>query len=691
MGVIGVAALAAAACSADDNEPAASEPTTAATTAPPTGATSSAGSEPGWSSGSAVGPDPEIDRPIDRPIGFASLQFFGDCPALLDHMQTIAAERVTPWGLDGGYYGAFPATEEAMDDAAIGDTDAQVDFESAGSAGADFSGTNVQEVGVDEGDVVETDGEHLYVASPNGGVQIVAVESADVVSALDVPEGEHQLLLDGNRLAVITSSWSGVADTVVSLYEVSDPAAATLISRHHLEGRVVATRAIDGIARIVVSTSFGQRLPFVTPGQFGYDDERALARNREIIAESDVSEWLPRRFVESTDGEFGAMEPALGCESVGAPDAFSGLGVTWIASVDLDGADAPQGAAGVVADGSTVYASPTSLYVANQQWDTIPLMLDEVAAEQAQPTEPAGPPPTFIHRFDLAADGGASYVASGSVPGRLLNQFAMSEHDGDLRVATTVEDWNTGNSESIVTVLRPTDGELREISAIGGLGRGEQIFAVRFMGEVGYVVTFRQIDPLYVIDLSDPMSPALEGELKIPGYSAYLHPVGDGLLLGVGQDATDEGRALGTQLSLFDVSEPTDPQRIDTLSIGGWSDVEWDHRAFLYWPADGTIAIPASPGWNECGPGQTCLADSLRGAGGTVVAQLDGTDLSARGVIDGDTSTNCWNPPLRTVAIDDELAAVSPNTVVFADRASLDVRDEARWGDAEQYGCYWYE
>ena len=115
-----------------------------------------------------------------------------------------------------------------------------------------------------------------------------------------------------------------------------------------------------------------------------------------------------------------------------------------------------------------------------------------------------------------------------------------------------------------------------------------------------YVVTFRQTDPLYVIDLSDPANPVLDGELKIPGYSAYLHPVGDGLLLGVGQNATDEGRTLGTQLSLFDVSDPTNPQQIDTLPIGGSSEVEWDHKAFLYWPEDGTIVLPVSPGWNSC-------------------------------------------------------------------------------------------
>ena len=139
---------------------------------------------------------------------------------------------------------------------------------------------------------------------------------------------------------------------------------------------------------------------------------------------------------------------------------------------------------------------------------------------------------------------------------------------------------------------------------VDGLGKDEQIYSVRFLGDVGYVVTFRQTDPFFTIDLSDPTDPVVRGELKIPGYSAYLHPVDDGLLLGVGQDATDEGQVLGTQLSLFDVSDPQDPQRIDTLQIGGYSEVEWDHKAFLYWPADGTIA---AGGWYQ--PGRVHLTN----------------------------------------------------------------------------------
>ena len=198
------------------------------------------------------------------------------------------------------------------------------------------------------------------------------------------------------------------------------------------------------------------------------------------------------------------------------------------------------------------------------------------------------------------------------MPGHLLNQFSMSELNGDLRVATTTNSWDgSAPSSSAVRVLRPEGNELVQIGLVDGLGLTEQIYAVRFLGTQAYVVTFRQTDPLYVIDLTDPAAPVLSGELKIPGYSAYLHPVGEGLLLGVGQGADLDGRVQGTQLSLFDVSDPANPCSLSTLPIGGFSEAEWDHQAFLYWPEDGTIVLPVSPGWHDCGPAVDCLAGQM--------------------------------------------------------------------------------
>jgi uncharacterized secreted protein with C-terminal beta-propeller domain len=150
------------------------------------------------------------------------------------------------------------------------------------------------------------------------------------------------------------------------------------------------------------------------------------------------------------------------------------------------------------------------------------------------------------------------------------------------------------DSESYVTVLDEREGRLAEIGRVGGLGRGERIYAVRFIEDIGFVVTFRQVDPLYTIDLSAPERPRVLGELHILGYSAYLHPVGRDLLLGVGQDATPEGQRRGVQLSLFDVSDLRNPTRLHQRLLGeqSFTDVEQDHRAFLFWPATNLAVLP---------------------------------------------------------------------------------------------------
>jgi uncharacterized secreted protein with C-terminal beta-propeller domain len=202
---------------------------------------------------------------------------------------------------------------------------------------------------------------------------------------------------------------------------------------------------------------------------------------------------------------------------------------------------------------------------------------------------------TSIHRFDISSPLRTQYRGSGTVSGYLLNQWSLSEHKGVLRAVSTDQPawWGGEDSESSVTTLRARDGALVQAGRVGGLGKGERVYSVRFVGDTGYVVTFRQIDPLYTLDLADPERPRVLGELKIPGYSAYLHPIGEDLLLGVGQDATEEGRPTGTQLSIFDVSDLRRPTRLHTRALGmGWSEAEHDHHAFLFWPRTGLVMIP---------------------------------------------------------------------------------------------------
>jgi hypothetical protein len=223
--------------------------------------------------------------------------------------------------------------------------------------------------------------------------------------------------------------------------------------------------------------------------------------------------------------------------------------------------------------------------------------------------------------------------------------------------------------------LEEHDGELVEIGMVDGLGKGEQIYSVRFIGEAAYVVTFRQTDPLYTIDLADPTNPRVVGELKILGYSAYLHPVGDGLLLGIGQDATDTGQVKGTQVSVFDVRDPADPRRIDqfTLSEGSSSQVEYDHHAFLYWEQTGLAMIPVQQWWWDEERESVFL-----GAVGLNVDDSGNLGEIARLVHPGgeDEYGDYRAQIMRSMVIDDRVFTVSAKGIMSSD---LDTLEETSW------------
>ncbi|OQC35645.1 MAG: Beta propeller domain protein [Deltaproteobacteria bacterium ADurb.Bin058] len=186
--------------------------------------------------------------------------------------------------------------------------------------------------------------------------------------------------------------------------------------------------------------------------------------------------------------------------------------------------------------------------------------------------------------------------------GYAINQFAFDEYEGKLRVATTDDKgwWNSDKSESRVTVLEDKGGELVEIGVVAGLGLGERIHGVRFIGDQGYVVTYKQIDPLYVIDLKDPTNPTVAGELKIPGFSSYIHPLEDGFLLTAGRDGDEEGNVGGVKIEIFDVTDPANPKSVTKAVVGDgwntWSEALFNHKAFNFFRARNLLAIPVS-GW----------------------------------------------------------------------------------------------
>jgi Beta propeller domain len=510
--------------------------------------------------------------------------------------------------------------------------DASPVFDQA-AATANSSATNVQEVGVDEGDSVENDGRYLF-ATVTGAVRIIDTETGKTVANLGPANGSEQLLLDKNRLAITRSVFDTVPETVVDLWDVSNRTQPTKLSETHLEGSPLAVRTVGGRARIVLQSNFGQRIQFAQPegfpaGASSFEKEVARAQkiNRAIVQKSQAADWLPRSYVIYPNGTQSPVKTALDCREVGRPSNTTSIGFTWVATLDLDIPNprfGARGSGGVIAGGQTVYASAGNLFVAiSRSQPTVGVV-----------TKPGAPAPIVaprnvsnthvdIHKFDLTPPDGATYRASGTVPGTLLNSFSMSEFGGNLRVATTQDAAGFGSpSASSVFVLNQGGRELTTIGRIDGLGRTERIYAVRFVGDIGYVVTFRRTDPLYVLDLRNPTAPRLIGELKIPGYSSYLQPIGPGRLLGIGQDADPNGRVTGTQLSLFDVSDPTNPTQLSTLKVGGQSNAEYDHHAFLWWPTTKNIMIPSNVYTPQNGP-----------QGGLLVASLENDKLSEKGRI----------------------------------------------------------
>lgn len=475
----------------------------------------------------------------------------------------------------------------------------------AGDAPSDSSATNVQEAGVDEPDIVKTDGTTLFAVAA-GTLYAVDARAATprIVGSLRLPDGgSHELLVHDGRALVISAGPrvlvpppavpergdggrasaragtvtsdvmpAGSPTTLLTELDVRDPAAMRVVRTLSFEANPVSARLTGATARVVVSSSppyYAQ--PSARRKLAGWIPRATLARGRG-------SE--PRRR-GSRARAAGRTRSLVGCRQVRRPAAFSGGGLLTVLTIDLARGLPAVDADALMTDAETVYASPTSLYVATQRWN------------------PSADSATTIHRFDASQPDRTDYRASGTVPGHLLSQFALSEHDGVLRAATTTEGGgDTTRSESFVTTLNARDGSLARLGQVGGLGRGEEIRAVRFLGPTGYVVTFRQTDPLYTVDLADPARPRVAGELKILGYSAYLHPLGDGLLLGVGQDATAEGRLKGAQLSLFDVSDPARPQRLHQRDLGenATSEAEWDHHAFLWWPATRLAVLPLNSG-----------------------------------------------------------------------------------------------
>ena len=544
----------------------------------------------------------------------AFLLQFDSCDELQDHVETAWLEALVASRYGGGW-GWLEGDDDVADPAGDGD------------GPSDWSDTNVQEEGVDEPDIVETDGERIYVAN-RGELTVVdswPPEDTAIVGrlALDTDDWYPRgMFLRDDRIVVYGYDWDAFEDdggegwhstyaTRVAIVDVSDPAAPALLREVLIEGWFVDARRIEGDVYTVVDTWMG--VPYelydllwdedlgLPEMDWEADEETQEAIREEArgilaphveayLAEVEATSLLPRTR-EVTAGQVGDAEPLLACDEVYRPRDGARPSVLSVVHFDMSSGDVggETSATGLMSEGWEVYASADNLYVAQTSWwwwwgwGDLDLQ-------------------THIHKFSLDA-GRTRYLASGAVDGWVLNQFSFSEHDDHLRVATTDIDWWWGTEAddeatdpaNNVFVLEQRGTALELTGELRGIAPNERIFAARFQGDRGFLVTFEQIDPLFTLDLSDPTDPRLVGELEITGFSSYLHPVDEDFLLAIGMEATPEGQTTGLAVSLFDVSDFADPQLADRWVLESddwsWSEALWDHHAFTF--HRGVLSFPA--------------------------------------------------------------------------------------------------
>lgn len=515
-----------------------------------------------------------------RPVAFqADLEPARSCDDLLRSYRERALELVTDhgWGLSDGYAASLDAAREGLTTLRAERTVDQV----SGSA----TGTTVQEAAVDEPDTVKTDG-RLLVRLDDDVLEVHDVSGSSVVerSTVQIPRlAGGELLLVGATVVVVGGDTGTAPDPLtgdrlgsrVVTVSIADPGAPAITSTVTYASRVLAARQHGTVVRLVLAAGLPD-LDFV-----GVDDDTTPAEarqaNRAVVERSTIDDWLPTFDPGTGDRRL------LDCTDVAVPPDSPGLDTVSVVGLSVDDPTEPR-AIGLAAATTIAYASTDHLFLADAPATGCVACLGATVDLVAPSTRPA-----VTHLYDFALRGvDATHVASGTVDGTIADRWSIDEADGVLRVAVA-----TGRSASVVTLKR--DGtELVEVGRVDGLGPDEEIKGVRWFDDLAVVVTFREVDPLYTVDLGDPRRPRLLGELKIPGYSDYLHPIGKDLLLGIGYTGGD---AQDAQVAIFDVADRADVRRVDVVDLPDTQVLATvDPRAFTWLPGRETALVVVRSG-----------------------------------------------------------------------------------------------
>ncbi len=600
---------------------------------------------------------------------------------------------------NGGFYGGgrgIMMESMTMDSAPI------MNKVAADQSSVDFSQTNNQVSNVDEADIIKTDGNFIYTLDGNNLYIISAGEEAEVVSTIEFERRPSNIFIKGDRLAIFGNFYdneffkeidytprSGMS--FLNIYDVSDRTNPKLEKEYKFEGNYFQGRMINNYMYIVTTTSpyYQSPMPILYDGlvreeisidrihyyNIPYDnpqfanihalnmDEPEELSSKSVVIEGSRNLYMSENNMYLTYTEYineWEIQQKITRELI-EPLLPTGdrLIIEKIKNTDnevLSQSEKEQKIYQLVQNYIMYLTQDEQEKLNEQSQDLVQIELDKFGYMEY----------SIIHKITVDKNN-IDIGETGKVPGHVVNQFSMDEYENVFRIATTTnarwsryEEERTQSSNHVFTL----DEDLSILDHLEGLAQGERIYSTRFMGDKLFMVTFKQVDPFFVIDLSNPSNIKELGELKIPGFSRYLHPYDENTIIGIGQDATTNGRTSGLKISLFDVSDVSNPKEIAKFVAEGKhsnSAAEYEHKAFLFSKEKNLLVIPAySYDW-----------ENDEGYNGAMVFNITKEDIELKGIIDHGTDNRYNAQVQRSLYIKDLLYTKSNNLLRVNELNSL--------------------
>lgn len=590
------------------------------------------------------------------------------------------------------------------------------------SSASDYSKTNIQVEGVDEADIVKNDGKYIYAVSGNKVVIVEAypAEEMKVLSEIN-KTGVANLFINGNRLAIFSYDYKDYSRSVVSIYDVIDRSSPKLENEISVDGDYVTSRMIGDNIYLVANqyAYYNGPVPMLPSISINGAEEKIAATDIAYFPNPDTSytftnilaldintgDHKSKTYLTGASYNIYAsedniyltytktvssktyFEEAINEVFVPLLPALERNKVEEIMNSDKQYYEKSQEVSVIIQEYSEKLKGNEK-----EEFDSALLKNTNKFNEEFQKKTQK----TVIHKINVN-NLDITYITNGEVPGYLLNQFSMDEYNGNFRIATTTgESW--GSRASSLNHMYILNENLETIGSIEDLAKGEKIYSTRFMGERAYMVTFRQVDPLFVVDLSNPESPEVLGQLKVTGFSNYLHPYDENHIIGIGKEASEDGRVQGLKIALFDVSDVSNPIEQAKYEVKEqWSDSNalYDPKAFLFNKEKQLLVLPVS--YNI----QTQKADQMgimrpyyNYWQGAFVFKINENEISLTGKIDhveNATEENNWQAAVqRSLYMDNVLYTFSQSMIKANDLGDLNEISSVNLPYEQQYYGYDY-